>query len=459
MKKPHFETSVAEILPTRSAKWLSHVAGQIDTVTSVKSTGHVTRVTGILVEAIVPDVNIGEMCEIGPLGPHRLILRLEAVGFHEHRVLLSPFGPLDGIGVGMEVRPLGKQHQLTVGSHLLGQVLDGFGNPTHGELPAPHIDSVEMSVRAASPATSTRKPIDTPLSTGIRAIDGMLTIGRGQRVGVFAAPGCGKTTLMTAIGRNAEVDVVVFALIGERGRELAEMVESMRKSGLDKKTVVVGATSDRASAERVRAAYTATAIAEGFRNQGKHVLLLVDSLTRFARAVRETSISAGEPLGSKGLPASVYAELPRLVERAGNTYGGAITALYMVLVEGAMQEDPIAEEVRSLVDGHIVLTRALAEKGMFPAIDVLESLSRLMSEIVEESHQLSARRIRRLMARYQDIELLLRLGEIEAGIDKEIDQAVAAHGEIMRFREQDIRKPMKFDETLRMLAALAKKFS
>lgn len=444
--------------PERSAKWMDHLSRQLDALRSVEAVGHVTRVTGTLVEAVVPDVKVGEMCEIGPLGPEAVMLRLEVVGFHEHHALLSPFGPLEGIGAGMPVRALGRQHRMVVGSHLLGQVLDGFGNPISGTL-TPSLDAVEMTVRAASPATDARKPIDTHLSTGIRAIDGMLTVGRGQRVGVFAAPGCGKTTLMTAIGRNADVDVVVFSLIGERGRELTEMVAAMRKSGLDKKTVVVGATSDRASAERVRAAYTATAIAEGFRNQGKHVLLLVDSLTRFARAVRETGIAAGEPQGTKGLPASVYAELPRLVERAGNTHGGAITALYMVLVEGAMADDPIAEEVRSLVDGHIVLTRALAEKGVFPAIDILESLSRIMSEIVNDEHEQYARRIRRLMARYQEIELLLRLGEIQSGIDKEIDQAVAAHPEIQKFREQNIRQPVSFEETVRQMGTLAKRFA
>jgi ATP synthase in type III secretion protein N len=444
--------------PARSAKWLSHVSEQIGNVRSVEASGRVTRVTGIMVEAVVPDVKVGEMCEIGPLASDTQPLKLEVVGFHENTALLSPFGSLEGVGPGVQVRPLGRLHRLAVGSHMLGKVLDGFGNSVLGTM-QPSVDAVEMAVRAASPSTGARKPIDTVVSTGIRAIDGLLTLGRGQRVGVFAAPGCGKTTLMTAIGRNADVDVVVFGLIGERGRELTEMVESMRKSGLDKKTVVVGATSDRASAERVRAAYTATAIAEGFRNQGKHVLLLIDSLTRFARAVRETGISAGEPMGTKGLPASVYAELPRLVERAGNTHGGAITAMYMVLVEGAMQEDPIAEEVRSLVDGHIVLTRALAEKGMFPAIDVLESLSRIMSEIITDGHAQVARRIRRLMARYQEIELLLRLGEIKPGIDKEIDLAVAAHPEIQNFREQDIRKPVRFDDTLRGMTTLAKKFT
>jgi type III secretion protein N (ATPase) len=263
---------------------------------------------------------------------------------------------------------------------------------------------------------------------------------------------------MQAIARHANVDVVVFSLIGERGRELAEMAGSLEENGLKHKAVIVGSTSDKSAAERIRAAYTATAIAEGFREQGKHVLLMIDSLTRFARAVRETSIAAGEPLGSNGLPASLYAELPRLVERAGNTKGGAITALYMVLVEGTVKEDPIADEVRSLVDGHILLSRSLADKGVFPAIDLLESLSRIMPEIVSEPHLKAARRVRRLLSRYQDVELLVRLGEIEKGADKETDLAVAAYPDIMKFLEQDIRKLQTFTDTMRNLAGLASKY-
>ncbi|RJF92168.1 FliI/YscN family ATPase [Noviherbaspirillum saxi] len=441
--------------PRRAADRLVQVAARLESVSLVESYGQVARVVGPLVEAVIPHVKIGEMCEIG-LASGATVL-CETIGFNDHRAILSPFSGLDGVGPGLRVRPLARKHGLVVGAHLLGQVLDGFGNPI-GEMPLPGDDAVEVPVRGGGPAMGDRIPIDTPFQTGVRPIDGLLTLGKGQRVGVFAGPGCGKSTLMTAIAANADVDVVVFALIGERGRELAEIVHELRESGLARRTVVVGATSDRAAAERTRAAYTATAVAEGFRDQGKHVLLLVDSLTRFARAVRETSIASGEPIGRNGVPASVYAELPRLVERAGNTRHGAISGMYMVLVEGTVQEDPIADEVRSLIDGHILLTRSLAERGVFPAISILESLSRIMPSIVESDHQRAVHRLRRLLSKYQDIELLLKLGEIKSGVDKETDQAVAAYDEIMAYLQQDIRKPVSFRDSVQAAIALARKY-
>jgi type III secretion protein N (ATPase) len=443
--------------PARAAEKLARAAARLDAVRQVEAYGHVVRVIGPLVEAVIPHVKIGEMCEIGPLASERVVLS-ETIGFNDHRAVLSPFAALDGVGPGIQVRPLARKHDLAVGSHLLGQVLDGFGNPV-GTALQPADDAVAVPVRGQGPSMSHRKPIDTPFETGVRAIDGLLTLGKGQRVGIFAGPGCGKSTLMTAIAANADVDVVVFALIGERGRELAEIVEELRTSGHSRRTVVVGATSDRAAAERTRAAYTATAVAEGFRDQGKHVLLLVDSLTRFARAVREISIASGEPVGRNGVPASLYAELPRLVERSGNTRHGAISAMYMVLVEGILQEDPIADEVRSLIDGHILLTQSLAERGIFPAISILESLSRLMPSIVSADHQRAVHRVRRLLSKYQDIELLLKLGEIKPGVDKETDQAVAAYDEIVAYLRQDIRKPVGLLESQEEIVRLARKYA
>jgi len=316
-----------------------------------------------------------------------------------------------------------------------------------------------VPVRGVAPSAAERLQVVEPLSTGVRVIDGMLTFGKGQRMGVFAPPGCGKTMLMNAIGLAAQTDVIVYALIGERGRELAEMARLLEHPGMRQRAVLVGATSDRSAGERMRAAYTATAIAEGFRDRGKNVLLLVDSLTRFARAVRETSIAAGEPVGRSGLPASVYTELPRLIERAGNTREGSISALYMVLAEGAVKDDPIAEEVRSLVDGHIVLSRALAEKGVFPAVHVLESLSRLMPDITSTSHMAAARRLRRLLARYDEMELLLRLGEIKPGVDRETDLAVDSNKEIMDYLQQGLEKPVAFDEARRDLETLARRYA
>lgn len=429
-----------------------------DALPLVQASGEVVRVSGPVVQAKLPSVRVGEMCRIGPLAHGGAFIGCEVIGFHDHLAMLSPFGGTEGIGPGTPVEPLGKPHGIRVGSHLLGQLLDGFGKPMTGTLvDAP--DSVEVQVRAAGPAVGRRLPVEEALPTGVRVIDGMLTFGKGQRLGVFAPPGCGKTTLMNAIGTATQTDVVVYALIGERGRELAEMSQLLQHPTMKDRTVIVGATSDRSAGERMRAAYTATAIAEGFREQGKSVLLLVDSLTRFARAVRETSIAAGEAVGRSGLPASVYTELPKLIERAGNTREGSISALYMVLAEGAVKDDPIAEEVRSLVDGHIVLSRSLAEKGIFPAINVLESLSRLMPDVTERDHMMAARRVRRLMARYEEMELLLRLGEIKPGVDRETDLAVDANPQILEFLQQGLGKPSSFEDARGGLDRIARQFA
>lgn len=438
----------------RIAARLQQAGRQLEALRLVDSCGRVTRVVGPLVEAAVPAVKIGEMCEIGPIDGAMVLM--EVVGFHQQGALLSPFGPLQGVGPGMRVWPLARRHRLAVGSHLVGRMLDGFGN-ADGAL-APALDALPVNVRGDAPAPQQRTPIDRPVPTGVRAIDGFLTLCRGQRIGVFAGPGCGKSTLMQAIARHVDVDVVVMALIGERGRELAEMTEVLEDPVLRRKLVIVGSTSDRAAAERIRAAYTATAIAEGFRDQGKNVLLMVDSLTRFARAVRETAVAAGEHVGRSGMPASVYAELPRLLERAGNAGGGSITALYFVLVEGSVQEDPIADEVRSIVDGHIILRRELADKGVFPAISVLESLSRVMSGIVPREHMQAARQVRKLLAKYEEIELLLKLGEIKPGMDPDIDAAVAAYPEIMQYLQQDISAGSTLEESVAALQNLAGRF-
>ncbi|HEX6705250.1 MAG TPA: FliI/YscN family ATPase [Albitalea sp.] len=439
-----------------AAAGIEQAAARLESARAVDTFGRVTRVVGPLVEAVVPHARIGEMCEIGPVGADSRMLLMEVIGFHPNGALLAPFGSLDGVGPGTRVRPMKRAHTLSVGSHLLGRVLDGFGQPPEGGV-APADDAVEVNVRGAAPTVHEREPITEPLPTGIRVLDGCLTLGRGQRIGVFAGPGCGKSTLMRAIANHAGVDVVVMTLIGERGREVAEMAEIVHQPEFRDRLIIVASTSDRAAAERIRAAYTATAIAEGFRRRGMSVMLMVDSLTRFARAVRETGVAAGEQTGRSGMPASVYAELPRLLERAGNAHGGSITALYFVLVEGAIQDDPIAEEVRSIVDGHVVLRRELGDRGIYPAISVLESLSRIMSDIVDRGHMGAAHRLRGLLAKYEEIELLLRLGEIKPGLDREIDTAVAAHPEIMSFLKQDIRQPVSFEEAVRALQMLAHK--
>jgi ATP synthase in type III secretion protein N len=428
----------------------------LDAALLANVSGAVVRVNGPLVHATLPSVRVGEMCSIGPLhGGHSL--SAEVIGFHEHQATLSPFGSTDGVGPGTLVHPLGRPQAIRVGDHLLGRLLDGFGRPVAGPV-ACDPSFVDVPVRSLAPSVLSRLPVVEPLPTGIRVIDGLLTLGRGQRMGVFAGPGCGKTTLMKAIGLAVECDVVVFALIGERGRELAEMSEILSMPEMAGRMVIVGATSDRSAGERMRAAYTATAIAEGFRDRGKSVLLLVDSLTRFVRAVRETSIAAGEPVGRTGLPASVYAELPRLLERAGNTEAGSISALYMVLAEGAVRDDPVADEVRSLVDGHIVLSASLAEEGVFPAVDVLASLSRLMPDITEPSHMAAARAIRRLKARYEEMKLLIRLGEVKPGADPETDRAIAAHDAIMDYQRQRLGEPCTFLQAVGQLDALDRRY-
>jgi type III secretion protein N (ATPase) len=428
----------------------------VDRADLVQASGVVVKVSGPLIQATLPSVRVGEACSIGPLPHSGASLLAEVIGFQDHLAVLSPFGATDGVGPGTPVRPLGRPQALRVGDHLLGQLLDGFGQPVSGALAcSPH--AVEVPVRALAPSVLSRLPVTEALPTGVRILDGLLTLGRGQRMGVFAGPGCGKTTLMKAIGAAVQCDVVVYALIGERGRELAEMAELLHQPRMQQRVVIVGATSDRSAGERMRAAYTATAVAEGFRAQGRHVLLLVDSLTRFVRALRETSIAAGEPMGRTGLPASVYAELPRLVERVGNTKEGSISALYMVLAEGAVRDDPVADEVRSLVDGHIVLSAALAEKGIFPAVSVLESLSRLMPDIVSKPHRDAARQVRRLMARYEEMELLIRLGEVKPGVDPDTDRAIAAHDDILGYQQQGLADAASFDDAAWQLQAIARR--
>ncbi|SEK64010.1 ATP synthase in type III secretion protein N [Roseateles sp. YR242] len=430
----------------------------VETASLVRASGSVVKVTGPLVQATLPQVRVGELCRIGPLPGSGALLAAEVIGFSEHQAMLSPFGSTEGVGPGMPVWPQGRPQAMCVGQHLLGHLLDGFGQPLSAVGPVDR-EAVEVPVRATAPAVFDRLPVTEALSTGVRVIDGLLTLGRGQRMGVFAGPGCGKTTLMKAIGAAVDCDVVVYALIGERGRELAEMAAMLEQPGLRERVVIVGATSDRSAGERMRAAYTATAIAEGFRAQGRDVLLLVDSLTRYVRAVREISIAAGEPTGRTGLPASVYAELPRLVERAGNTRQGSISALYMVLAEGAVRDDPIADEVRSLVDGHIVLSAALGEKGIYPAVNVLESLSRLMHDIVEDGHREASVRARQLMSRYEDMELLIRLGEVKPGADAETDLAIAAHEDLLAFRCQAMGQSSAFDDTVDQLARVARRYA
>ncbi len=420
--------------------------------------GRVAQVLGTLVEANMPPAQIGELCHLINPGEQGPAMLAEVIGFSRQATILSALSPLEGVSTRTLVEPLRRGHTVDAGDHLFGSVLDGFGRVLYQSPPGQHNRStwrLTMPVVGDAPKAIDRPRITTALPTGVRAIDGLLTLGRGQRVGIFAGPGCGKTTLMAAIARGCEADAIVFGLIGERGRELNEFLQHELDAELVKKTIIVCATSDRTSMERARAAFTATAIAEGFRARGKHVLLLVDSLTRFARAQREIGLAAGEPPARGGFTPSVYTMLPRLVERAGSTPSGSITAMYTVLVDGESSSDPIGDEAKSLLDGHILLSKKLAEQGHYPAIDVLASISRTMGNVAAPQHARAAFRFRELMARYQEMELLIRLGEYRAGNDPVADRAVELRQQQIDFLRQDTRGQTPFAAAVAQLAELA----
>ncbi len=446
----------------RLTAWAQSARRRLDAARAVETRGRVERANATLIVAHMPGCEIGHLCELDSGTRDRKPLLAEVIGIDGPRAQLAPLSATDGLAAHALVRSLGKPHEIAVGAHLMGQVLDGFGR----SLTASSLESIPVSISASAerrvrvladaPPASARPRIVEKLTTGVRAVDALLTLGRGQRIGLFAGPGCGKTTLLGALARGIEADVVVFALVGERGRELNELLEREVDAELTSRSVVVCASADRAPVERIRAAFTATAIADGFRAEGKHVLLLVDSLTRVARAQREIGLAAGEPPGRQGFPPSVYSMLPRLVERAGKTISGVVTAVYTVLVESGTT-DAIAEEARSLLDGHVVLSYELAARGHFPAIDVLASLSRTMNAVVDEAHRRDAEQFRALLARYRDLELLLALGEYEAGHDEQNDAAVARHPDLIDFLRQDLGRPSSWSDSLERLHATVRR--
>lgn len=438
------------------AQWKAGHAARLANFSAVTVSGRVSAVSGILLECQIPAARIGDLCEVSKADGS--VMLAEIVGFTTQCTLLSALGTPDGIQVGAHIRPLGIAHRIGVDDSLLGSVLDGFGRPLLGDATSafagPHDCRVTLPVIADALPPTQRPRITHALPTGIRAIDSAMLLGEGQRVGLFAGAGCGKTTLMAELARNMGCDVIVFGLIGERGRELREFLDHELDETLRRRSVLICATSDRSSMERARAAFTATAIAEAYRAKGRKVLLLIDSLTRFARAQREIGIAAGEPLGRGGLPPSVYTLLPRLVERAGMSETGSITALYTVLIEQDSMNDPVADEVRSLLDGHIVLSRKLAERGHYPAIDVQASISRVLSNVSGREHQQANNRLRRLMASYRQVEMLLRLGEYHPGSDPVTDCAVQLNDSINAFLQQDLREPVPLQATLDALMHL-----
>lgn len=446
---------MSEELQTRLDAWRERQAQSLANLMPVTMRGRVQRVNGMLLQCRLPGARIGDLCQVEKSADEYMLA--EIIGFDQQDAVLSALGNLEGIRVGASVERLGVSHQVRVSDELLGQVLDGFGRPITGVGPSAFVetDGPDASmVLCEAPLPTERPRINRALATGVRSIDGLLTLGEGQRVGLFAGAGCGKTTLLAEIARNVECDVIVFGLIGERGRELREFLDHELDDQLRAKAVLVCATSDRSSMERARAAFTATALAEGYRRKGKRVLLLIDSLTRFARAQREIGLAAGEPLGRGGLPPSVYSLLPRLVERAGLTRDGVITAIYTVLIEQDSMSDPVADEVRSLLDGHIVLSRKLAERGHYPAVDVLASLSRILSNVATSEHIQAGTGLRRLLSAYQQIELMLKLGEYQAGNDALTDLAVESRSAVDDFLRQDLREPSPMEATLDQLTEL-----
>lgn len=422
------------------------ILAEMKQATLIHVEGKVTSIQGTLIVSQFPAPRIGDLCEVWPDGA--AVILAEVVAFEGEKVWLSSLNPLDGVEAGAKLVPLYMPHRVRVGDFALGSILDGFGRDMRGKSGVFCLSDVTQSGSAnvlVDDIDPTDKPrISYPMPTGVKAIDALLTLGEGQRVGLFAGAGCGKTTLIAEIARGMPCDVIVFGLIGERGRELNEFIEYELDEALQARTVLICATSDRSSTERARAAFTATAIAEAFRDQGKKVLLLIDSLTRFARAQREIGLAAGEPPGRGGFPPSVAALMPRLLERAGPSSKGSITAIYTVLIEQDSMADPVADEARSLLDGHIILSRKLADKGHYPAIDILPSLSRTMSNVTTKDHQKTARRFRELLASYRDVELLIKLGEYQAGSDPLTDAAVDKHVAMMAFLQQSLHESQPF---------------
>jgi flagellum-specific ATP synthase len=410
----------------------------------VRGVGKIQRVTGLLIESVGPEVTLGEICYIITRSQEQI--HAEVVGFRDEIVILMPFGSIHGVAPGSRVISTGSRLRVKVGEVVLGRVIDPLGQPLDGKGAIECSEFYEVDREPPNPIE--RPPIDDILTLGIRSIDGCLTCGSGQRLGVFAGSGVGKSTLMGMIARNTEADINVIALVGERGREVREFIEkSLGEEGL-KRSVVVVATSSEPAIVRLKAAFVATAIAEYFRDQGLNVMLMMDSVTRFALAQRELGLSIGEPPTTRGYPPSVFQLLPRLFERAGRSAQGTITGFYTVLVEGGDMDEPVADAVRGLLDGHIVLSRDLAQRGHFPAISILESTSRLMFEIIDDEHIQAQAALRELLAAYEDARDLINIGAYQKGSNRKIDTAIEKMDQIEGFLRQHVYEKIPYSQTV-----------
>ncbi|OGC10193.1 flagellar protein export ATPase FliI [candidate division WOR-1 bacterium RIFOXYA2_FULL_37_7] len=419
----------------------------------LKVIGKVVQVVGLIVEAQVQGVSVGDLCSIR-IDKEGREAYAEVVGFRDQRVLLMPLGSTSGIAPGSQVLAAGKPLMVHVGKSLLGRVLGGLGEPIDGK---GQIQAEEESALFADPPDPVKRPrVTEVLKVGVRAIDGLLTIGRGQRMGIFAGSGVGKSTLMGMIARNAEADVNVIALVGERGREVRDFIEeSLGEEGL-KKSVVIVATSDQPPLIRLKAAFVATAIAEYFRNLDNKVILMMDSVTRFAMAQREVGLAAGEPPTTRGYTPSVFALLPKLMERSGTSIVGSITAFYTILVEGDDFNEPIADQCRSILDGHIMLSRDLAARNHYPAIDISHSVSRLMTNLAKNEHKSSAAKLREVLARFNEAEDLINIGAYVKGSNPKIDYAMSKIDNVNKFLQQGTFEQIEFSDTVKKLINIFK---
>ena len=416
-----------------------------------KKYGKVVNVVGLTIESSGPEARLGDICYIYPDLGHKQGIMAEVVGFKNEKNILMPYEVVDGIGSGSLVENSNEPLSVQVSNALLGRTLDGLGRAADG---LGEIYGSKYAVEAPPPNPLSRVIIHEVLPLGVKAVDGLITVGKGQRIGIFAGSGVGKSTLMGMFARNTKADINVIALIGERGREVREFIErDLGPEGMARSVVVV-ATSDKPALERKKAAQTATAIAEYFRDQGKDVLLMMDSLTRFSMAQREIGLASGEPPVSRGYPPSVYSEMPKLLERAGNGEKGSITGLYTVLVDGDDFNEPITDTARSILDGHIMLSRKLGHKNHYPAIDILQSISRCMSSIAEKTHKKAAGRLKTVLATYNEAEDLINIGAYKKGSNPDIDYAIEKIGKVNGFLLQDVDEKFTFEQSVSMLEGL-----